>query len=347
MKGAIVLGILLLIGSAVGAFFAFDQNPFAAKNGKKVEVADKPPGYILCWGHFDVEPGVAGLYPKQFGDVAMLVSENTSVKKGDILLQVDDRMARIKLEQATAVAKAAEGQYEEAKTLPKQYELQAVQQNAAIKALQHEIAKVRFDRDTKLLSLDKDSNLAKTTTELYKESLAQLDEKMKAEQAKLEQLKLMNAQLKIDEAKAEWDVKTAVVKEAREMLTHFKIVAPSDGMVLRVYVHEGETLGPNPRIQAIDFLPNSPVIVRAEVLQEWARFVKVGADVDVEDDSYNGPVWKGRVKSTGKWLAMTRSPTIEPFRFNDVRTLECIIELVGDNGSPKLIGQRVRAKIKI
>jgi hypothetical protein len=37
---------------------------------------------------------------------------------------------------------------------------------------------------------------------------------------------------------------------------------------------------------------------------------------------------------------------IEPLRYNDVRTLECIIRVEG-GGSAKLIGQRVRAKIII
>ena len=129
------------------------------------------------------------------------------------------------------------------------------------------------------------------------------------------------------------------------MLTHFKIVAPSNGTVLRVHVRKGEALGPNPRGPAIEFLPDADIIVRGEVLQEWGRYVKKDQEVVIEDDTYNGPTWKGTVKSISQWYAPTRSPVIEPLRYNDVRTLECIIRV--ENAGTARIGQRVRAKVKI
>ena len=142
------------------------------------------------------------------------------------------------------------------------------------------------------------------------------------------------------------DAKKLIVQEAEETVKHFEITAPSDGYVLRTHVRKGETLGPNPRAPAIEFLPDAPIIIRAEVLQEWGRYVKAGAEVTIEDDTYKGPEWKGVVKKVGGWYATTRSPIIEPFRYNDVRTLECIIE-VEKVGPEMRIGQRVRAKIKM
>ena len=350
MRGAfwvwVVVGILLLGGMFVGAqWMGSAAGPKEHKKGDTDAAADTPP-MIVSWGFFDVQPGVAALYPKQFGDVVKLVSENTKVKEGEVLLQVQDKMAESKVDEAKAAVKAAEQQVAEAKQLPEFNKLQKEQQVAMIKSIDFEVDKLQKERKTKEDSVEKSSPLYKTIQELYNSGIAQLGEKKKAEQAKLKQLELQDANLKINQADAELSAKEAQLKQAVELLEHFKVRAPSDGTVLRVYAHKGETLGPNPRIQAIDFLPDAPIIVRAEVLQEWARHVKVGQEVVIEDDIFNGPKWEGTVKSISKWYAPTRTPVIEPFRYNDVRTLECIIE-VKDGGNDKMIGQRVRAKIKI
>src|SRR5205085_2028076 len=135
--------------------------------------------------------------------------------------------------------------------------------------------------------------------------------------------------------------------QAQELVELHKVRAPSDGYVLRVNVHKGEILGPSPRMHALEFLPEGPVIVRAEILQEWARFVKEGQEVTIEDDTYLGPTWKGVIKQKKGWFAPIRNPVVEPFRYNDVRTLECVIELKGAGTVDPIIGQRVRAKIKV
>jgi multidrug resistance efflux pump len=346
MKGTILLGILLLIASIVTAIWVYDQRVIAAKNEMPNDPAFERPQAVFTWGSFDVEPGVAKMYPRQTGDIVSLVAEHTAVKEGEVLLQLDDKLARLKVDEALADLHAGQQQLAEAKLLTRQYELQRIQQEAAIKALDHEVIKIQRERDSKRSSLDPMQPLWKTVTELYAESLAELAEKKIAEQAKLKQLELLNAKLKIEQAEAGVQARQSRVDQAKEALKFYRIVAPSKGTVLRVYVHKGESLGPAPKVQAIDFEPDAPIIVRAEVLQEWGRFVKPGQSVEIFDDTYEGPKWTGKVRTLSKWYAPTRSPVIEPFRYNDVRTLECLIEVM-DGGSEKFIGQRVRAKIKI
>jgi membrane fusion protein (multidrug efflux system) len=261
-------------------------------------------------------------------------------------LQVDDGLAQLKVLEAEADVLAGEQQLAEARTLPELYKLQNEQQEAAVKAVALDIDKTKADRDSKLLSVSDSPQLSKKLTEYYQFALDQLAQKKIAEEAKLKQVKLQNAELKIKQAEADLTAKKVRVKEAKVAVSYYKIVAPSDGYVLRVLSREGETLGSNPRTPALEFVTDAPIVVRAEVLQEWGRYVKPGAEVVIEDDTYKGPTWDGVVKSVSSWYATTRSPIIEPFRYNDVRTLECIIEVTkGD--TPKFIGQRVRAKIKI
>ena len=110
---------------------------------------------------------------------------------------------------------------------------------------------------------------------------------------------------------------------------------------MRLQVGVGEWLGSVPKQSAVQFLPAGPRIVRAEVEQEFANRVSVGQAAEVHDDSKAGPTWRGKVARMSDWYTHRRSIVQEPLQFNDVRTLECIIQLDAHAQMPK-IGQRVR-----
>ncbi len=321
MKGYVLLGIALLVAMFAGGALLFSGSA-ANDKAKRDAEANTPPEMVVCWGYFDGEKGVAGLDPRQFGDVTDVLPENTRVKKGDVLLQIDNTVAQLKVT-------AAQQQVTQAKQLTRRYELQAIEAQRSLNAVVRE-ANRDIDR------LRKNGSPAQV-----KEAEDLLADRKTAAEAKLEQIKLQNAPLKIAMAATQ-------LNEAEAMLEYFKVVAPDDGTVLRVNVRKGETLGPGAMRHAVEFLPDAPIVVKAEVSQEWGSYIAKGQDVLIEDDTYHGPTWPGTVRSVSKWYAQTRSPVIEPFRMNDVRTLECIIELKEAKDAPTpRIGQRVRAKIQI
>ena len=62
------------------------------------------------------------------------------------------------------------------------------------------------------------------------------------------------------------------------------------------------------------------------------------------DDSRSGATWRGKIRRVSDWYGHRRSIWQEPLQFNDVRTLEGIIEL--EPGQPPLrIGQRVLVQV--
>ena len=66
----------------------------------------------------------------------------------------------------------------------------------------------------------------------------------------------------------------------------------------------------------------------------------------IEDDTRAGTTWKGKVVHISDWFTQRRSILMEPLQVNDVRTLECLIELVEPHPQPPLrIGQRVRVRL--
>src|ERR1043165_2048088 len=251
MKGTIIIiGMLLLAGSVVGAKLLLEHtSPAAGGNGAKDDT-NQLPTEVVCWGHFDVENGVAGLYPKKPGDIVFVAAENSEVKEGNVLLQVNDKLARLKVDEARAAKRAAELRLDEAKLLKQQYALQLEGQEAVLRSVEHQIKSKERERDKELkaVGLDKDQPVYKTVEEMYREGLLQLSEKKKAEQAKKKQIQLLediDAKLKVELAEVDLKAKTISLQEAEEMVEHFKIRASSNGTILRVYHHKGETLGPN------------------------------------------------------------------------------------------------------
>jgi multidrug resistance efflux pump len=150
--------------------------------------------------------------------------------------------------------------------------------------------------------------------------------------------------VEVNRAQRDVAAKQAQKGKAELALQECDIKAPADGTVLRVFFQVGESLPRDPKFPAIQFCPNSRRIVRAEVLQEWASHVAKGQKVMIEDDTHSGAKWTGEVKYVSDWITQKRDMILEPFMVNDVRTLECVID-VNPGGPPMRIGQRVRVTI--
>ena len=99
--------------------------------------------------------------------------------------------------------------------------------------------------------------------------------------------------------------------------------------------------------EADDFTEHRHVAIFGPVAARklFSGLPPVGQDVTIEDDTFAGATWQGRVVRVSDWFAEKRNKIFEPFMVNDVRTLECLIE-VTSAGRPLRIGQRVRVKIK-
>src|SRR6476620_7418511 len=94
-----ILGILLLVGTLVGAWYlnhngAFQSQPRPAR-------ADDPlPAKIMCAGFADTELGVIKMYPVRAGEVVYVIAEGKDVTKGTVLLKLDETQAKSKVDLA-------------------------------------------------------------------------------------------------------------------------------------------------------------------------------------------------------------------------------------------------------
>ena len=345
-----LLGVALLVGTIAGAGWVLNHAPAGTPVPRETPRERMRPGAdsIICIGYVDVPLGTTPLYPLQPGRVAeVCVREGDDVTKGQVLFRMDDRLARSRFDEAEADLKSAEALKAKAE---RERELQPTRiagQRAAV-----EVARANANAQAKAVAGLKRLLDAGAGGSAGPEELAAAEEKENAakklvevEAQKLKGLAEYDFAPELRLADANLQAKQAVRARARLALDECAVRAPADGRALRVFITPDQLLGPDPKVPAIQFCPAVARVVRAEVQQEWGSRVDVGQVAVIEDDSRAGMQWTGRVTRVSDWYAPRRSKLQEPFQFNDVRTLECIVSV--DPGQPRMrIGQRMRVIIK-
>jgi multidrug resistance efflux pump len=341
-----ILGLLLLVGTAAGAGWVLNHHkPEETNATPKPNSMETPPSQaIVCFGFGDVEQRIANLHPVQAGRVVEVVAEGTAVKKGDVILRLDDRLAEIEKERAKADWDDAKDLLAQATKLPARQENLIEQQKQAIAVAQSKRAGAQQEFEVKE-KLHKEGKMNVQVLRATEEELHARDAEVKAAQLKLQELELVNPDIQVKRAERAVLDKKLIYDKAKLALDECVLRAPEDGTVLRVLTQVGETLSTQPKLPAIEFCPKAPRVIRAEVMQEWAGRIKEGQAAIIEDDTRAGIHWHGKVKHISDWYTHRRSMLLEPFQYNDVRTLECIVS-VDPGGSPLRIGQRVRVTIE-
>ena len=342
-----LLSVTLLVVSVTGTILVMHSragdNP--TKNGSGNPPPTAPTGEgVICTGNVDLENGIRSLYPVQPGRVAeVLVHEDDAVKAGDVLFRLDDHLAKYQLDQAEAALRAAQAQLADAQKLPEQRRIEISEQKHLILAKGKEISAAR--RIASLRSRQAKGDLTNVEeADAAQDLVAAKEAALGAEKGKLESLELFDPATKIKLAQAEVDAKQAEVDRAKYALLECSLCAPTAGKVLRLFVGKGDVLSAQPRHPAIEFCPDGPRIVRAEIEQEFANRVTKGQVAEIEDDSRTPVKWRGKVTHISDWYTQKRSILQEPLQFNDVRTIECIVQFDPGQELPR-IGQRVRVII--
>jgi multidrug resistance efflux pump len=334
----------VLLGAAALTASAFYAAPLLKNGtGSKDSSSSAPPadsGVAIGFGHVDVERGLSKLHPAQPGRVtAIPAQENVPLKKGDVLVQVDDEAHRLLVAEAQADLKAAEADLAKAEKLPAQHAEGVKQQKAAVEAARHEKGKAEALLARLVKRIDAKIEGSKEERDAAEEAVKQAAAAVKVQEAKLAALELLDPALEVERAQSAVAARRSKLKQAEHAVEECKLRAPAAGAVLRLQVAVGDLLGPNSPQPAVLFCPSEKRIVRAEIEQEFAARVRVGEHAELKDYARLEGKWAGKVKSVSDWYTQRRSILLEPRQFNDVRTLECIIEL--DSDADLKIGQRM------
>jgi multidrug resistance efflux pump len=350
MKTFAIALVCLIVGAAIGGFIMWNNQP--AKPGLPLAGSLSSGDLdIVCSGRVAADGPEIPLLPNVAGQVkAIKVKDGEKVKGGEtVILELDDKQYRIKVEGYQAAVMGAtkvvqEAESEKAK-YPKLKELQEYAINAAVLATESARKELQNLRE----QADKNPTLiTQTMIDQADLGVKRLQEAEKAEQKRLAILEQTDVQLKVDQAVANLGTVTAELKAAEEALRNCIVVAPADGVILRVLAGKGSQVAPGSPMPVAIFAPGGPVVVRAELDQEHLGKVTPGMKVTFKDSSYaDSPTWEGTVSFVSQYVARPTSFLLEPGEVNDVRTVGfTVIPTPSADKGALLIGQRVRVRIE-
>lgn len=337
----VVLGVALLVLPIVGVTWWLNRSKDDAPPGGPA----LPDLDVVCLGRVDGLSPVAALEPAMPGKVvAVYAAEGQHVAAGEKLLKLDDESLLLRADEARAAVAAAEVEVDAARLEQRLHPLRKSTQEAAVAAAADRVASAR-----RLLEEKKTAKTFGTVTaaELIaaEAEVRQFEQLEGVEKARLKEAEAADPGLKVRAAEARRTVAEVALKQAQKAVRDCVLVAPAGGTVLRVLASPGEAVAPGTPQPPVVFRPDGPLVVRAELDQEFLGRVRPGMRAAIHDDARaDSPTWTGRVLAVGHVVARRRAVMVEPGEMTDVRTVECVVAL---DGSPDglLVGQRMRVRI--
>jgi multidrug resistance efflux pump len=348
-KWLLLLGIILLLASVGAAIRYCYEEPAANSSGSSFNspagsVSEGASEGVVCTGYVDLEHGIRSLAPLRPGRVAeILAKENQHVKAGDAILRLEDEDAKFQAEAAEAAVTSAEAQLEEASKLKEQQRARLAQQQAAVRAAGFRLDAARQTLRRKEDQL-KDNVISADEVTITRAEVKALEQQEYAEREKLAEIKTVDPALTVRKAEAQLKLSRIQLDQARHQREECTLKAPAAGTVQHISVGAGDIVTGNPAQPIVRFAPDEPLLVRAEVDQEFVDRIQAGQPALIRDDTHAGASWHGKVQRVAGWYEQRRPTTQDPSAFTDVRTVECLISI--DTGQPPLrIGQRMRVMI--
>lgn len=253
--------------------------------------------YLQSTDNAYVEAEIVHIAPKVEGYVAeVLVSDNQAVRKGDLLLKLDDSDYRARLAEAEAVLASRAGMAQAIHQQMKGQQLSIQEAQAGLESARADAVRAEKDR-SRYADLAKDKWVSAQKLESAVASAAQAKASVAEKQAKLassvHQLNVLQAQLEavsgnIKQAEAQ-------VEEAKLALSYTEIRAPRDGVIGNRTARVGQFVRPGTTLMAL--VPLADVYVVANYKETQLTRVAVGQPATLKVDAFPDVSIKGRVES--------------------------------------------------
>lgn len=248
------------------------------------------------------------------GQVAQVVVKDTqTVHRGDVLVRIDDRDAKIALAQAEAELAKAKRQYKQTAANSSSLNSQVVVRADEINSAKAQVAQAQADYDKAALELNRRAQLAASGA-VSKEELTKAQSAVETAKAGLELAKAGLAQASSSRKAAEStlaanealiqgvseistpdvQVAQAHVEQAQLDLERTVIRAPVDGVVTRRNIQVGQRVAPGTSMMMI--VPLNDLYVDANFKESQLKKVRPGQVVTLTSDLYGDDVeYHGKV----------------------------------------------------
>ena len=289
-KALTVVGLILLIVALAYAVWAIFFNHFISTDNAYVGAE------------------TASITSMVNGQVAeVLVSDTKAVKKGDLLLRIDNRDAEITLAQAQAELMKAKRQYKQTQANSSALNSQVFVSDDGINSAKAQVAKAQADLNKAQDDLARRQTLAASGA-ISKEELSTAQSVVKNAEAglALNQAGLAQAQSSQKAAQSTLAANEALIRGSNETSapdvliaeTHVKqalldlerteIKAPFDGVITRRNIQVGQRVAPGSVLMVL--VPITQLYVDANFKENQLPKVKVGQKVTLISDLYGSDV---------------------------------------------------------
>jgi len=243
---------------------------------------------------------------------AIMADLGDRVKKGQILLRLDQREFRLKLERAEANLSAAQKALERVKAAALVSSANIERAKAVL-----EDAKVNLKRFEELFAegavSERERDTARTQSDVAQAGLRSAEAQHESD---LQAVK--NAEAAVEEAQAALNLQ-------KKALADTAIQSPISGVVKGRFVSVGEFVvgGGMQSTKLFALVRDHPLKLKAQVPERFAGEVKVGQVVQVEVEAYPGRTFQGKVTRVGPAVELeTRTFPIEAEVPNEGRLLK-------------------------
>lgn len=256
--------------------------------------------YIYFSGHEDtdnaqIDADISPVVARVGGYVdSILFEENTHVSKGQLLVKIDDRDLKVRLEQAQAAQTGASAGIDVG-----QQQIYTTQANSATAKANVESAKAKLEQVRKdyerYANLVKDGSITRQQFDQAKTELQVAQANYRASQdqykAAVEQVGTTRSQLKVTNTGV--SQRQVDVDYAKLQLSYAAIKAPSSGIVAKKNVQVGQLVQPGQTLFAI--VNDNSLYVTANFKETQLNDIRNGQHVKIEVDAYPDMELEGSV----------------------------------------------------
>lgn len=212
------------------------------------------------------------------------VSAGTEVKKGELLIKLDDAQAQAAKEQAAAAVKLAALKLQEASgvTYPKT-RADSVRADLALEQAEQELQRMTV--------LAEAGAVSQVELEQAQRNFALNQELAQAARATMESLQAGGSVVAI--LQAELEQRQLELDEKEILLQQFKIVAPADGCLLKLYLRPGEMVSAGDEVAL--FAAGDGLRIQIQPDQRYAAIAVLGHRAQVWLGSSAGTKWEAEV----------------------------------------------------
>jgi membrane fusion protein (multidrug efflux system) len=230
-----------------------------------------------------VEGNIHTIAPKVSGTVKIIyVSDNQSVKKGDLLVELDASDYEVKVKEALSALNAERAKFSELKAKIKAAKANLELQEANLKQAEIDIKRAEILYQKGAIPKER---YEKTKT-AHDVSIAQVN---------VAREEFKQTELSIDSQLSLITQKESRLKAEELNLSYTKIYAPADGRVTKKSVEIGNQVQAGQPLMAV--VPLDDVYVVANYKETQLEKIKPGQKVEIKVDSYPSKTFYGKVDS--------------------------------------------------